>query len=87
MIRRLTQLKVGQMVRDDGPKSHLSKTGTPTMGGTLILIAVTLSTLLWGDLSNRYVWVVLIITLGFGMIGGWDDYLKLTRKKYTWFIG
>lgn len=81
MIRRLGLLKVGQVVRDDGPQSHLSKTGTPTMGGALILIAVTLSTLLWGDLSNRYVWVVLIVTLGFGMIGGWDDYLKLTRKN------
>src|SRR5690242_20591321 len=57
VIRYLTRLKVGQMVRNDGPKSHLSKTGTPTMGGTLILVAVTFSTLLWGDLSNRYVWV------------------------------
>lgn len=81
MIRRLSLLKLGQVVRDDGPKSHLSKTGTPTMGGALILIAVTLSTLLWGDLSNRYVWLVLIMMLGFGMIGGWDDYLKLTRKN------
>ncbi len=81
MIRRLTQLKVGQVVRNDGPQSHLSKTGTPTMGGSLILIAVTLSTLLWGDLSNRYVWLVLLVMLGFGLIGGWDDYLKLTRKN------
>ncbi|MCD6038730.1 MAG: mraY [Gammaproteobacteria bacterium] len=81
MIRRLSLLKVGQVVRGDGPQSHLSKTGTPTMGGALILIAVTMSTLLWGDLSNRYVWLVLIVTLGFGWIGGWDDYLKLTRKN------
>jgi phospho-N-acetylmuramoyl-pentapeptide-transferase len=81
MIRRLTQLKVGQVVRDDGPQSHLSKTGTPTMGGSLILIAVTFSTLLWVDLSNRYVWLVLFVMLGFGLIGGWDDYLKLTRKN------
>lgn len=81
MIRYLTQLKVGQVVRDDGPKSHLSKTGTPTMGGSLILMAVAFSTLLWGDLSNRFVWVVLIVMLGFGLIGGWDDYLKLTRKN------
>ncbi|MCE3238936.1 MAG: mraY [Gammaproteobacteria bacterium] len=81
MIRYLTQLKVGQVVRNDGPQSHLSKTGTPTMGGSLILIAVTLSTLLWVDLSNRYVWLVLLVMLGFGLIGGWDDYLKLTRKN------
>jgi phospho-N-acetylmuramoyl-pentapeptide-transferase len=81
MIRRLTLLKVGQVVRGDGPQSHLSKTGTPTMGGTLILIAVTISTLLWGDLSNRYVWLILIVMLGFGAVGGWDDYLKLTRKN------
>jgi phospho-N-acetylmuramoyl-pentapeptide-transferase len=81
MIRRLGELKVGQMVRNDGPQSHLSKMGTPTMGGALILIAVTLSTLLWGDLSNRYIWLILLLMLGFGMIGGWDDYLKLTRKN------
>ncbi len=80
MIRRLSLRHVGQVVRNDGPKSHLSKAGTPTMGGALILVAITLSTLLWGDLSNRYVWLVLIVTLGFGMIGWWDDYLKLILK-------
>lgn len=80
MIRRLSQYKVGQVVRDDGPQSHLSKTGTPTMGGALVLVAIALSTLLWGDLSNRYVWLVLLVTLGFGAIGWWDDYLKLVLK-------
>lgn len=81
MIRKLSMHNVGQMIRDDGPKSHLSKAGTPTMGGTLVLVAVTLSTLLWSDLSNRYVWLVLLVTLGFGAIGWWDDYLKLYRKN------
>ena len=80
MIRRLSQHKVGQIVRDDGPKSHLSKAGTPTMGGALILVALVLSTLLWGDLSNRYIWLVLFVTLGFGAIGWRDDYLKLFLK-------
>jgi phospho-N-acetylmuramoyl-pentapeptide-transferase len=80
MIRRLNFHRVGQVVRDDGPKSHLSKAGTPTMGGALVLVAVTLSTLLWSDLSNRYVWLVLGVTLGFGAIGWWDDYLKLFLK-------
>ncbi len=80
MIRRLTLHRVGQVVRNDGPQSHLSKAGTPTMGGALVLIAVACSTLLWSDLSNRYVWLVLIVTLGFGAIGWWDDYLKLFLK-------
>ena len=80
LISRLSRYKVGQVIRDDGPRSHFSKAGTPTMGGALILVAITLSTLLWSDLSNRYVWLVLIITLGFGAIGWWDDYLKLVLK-------
>lgn len=77
MIEQLTQLKVGQNIRDDGPQSHLVKAGTPTMGGALILLAITVSTLLWSDLNNRYVWVVLLVTLGFGTVGGLDDFLKL----------
>lgn len=81
MIRHLSKYKVGQIVREDGPKTHLSKTGTPTMGGALILVAITLSTLLWGDLSNRYIWLVMIVTLGFGAIGWRDDYLKLVKKQ------
>ncbi len=80
MIAWLSRYHVGQVVRKDGPQSHLSKAGTPTMGGTLILVAITLSTLLWSDLTNRYVWLVLLITLGFGLIGWWDDYLKLVLK-------
>lgn len=80
LIRQLSIWRMGQVVRDDGPQSHLSKAGTPTMGGTLVLISVILSTLLWSDLTNRYVWLVLIITLGFGAIGYWDDYRKLVLK-------
>lgn len=81
MIRRLSQYQIGQSIRDDGPKSHFSKAGTPTMGGALILIAITISVLLWGDLGNAYVWMVLLVTLGFGFIGWLDDYLKLIRKN------
>jgi phospho-N-acetylmuramoyl-pentapeptide-transferase len=80
-------------VRDDGPKTHLPKAGTPTMGGTLILVAIGASTLLWADLANRFVWITLGVTLAFGLIGFWDDYLKLVvgnsrgliaRYKYFW---
>lgn len=81
MIRALTNLKMGQPIRDDGPQSHLVKAGTPTMGGALILLGITLGTLLWSDLSNHYVWVVLFVTLGSGLIGGYDDLLKLKEKN------
>ena len=81
MIRWLSRYHVGQVVRNDGPQSHLSKAGTPTMGGALVLVAIVLSTLLWSDLSNKYVWLVLIVTLGFGAIGWRDDYLKLVLKN------
>lgn len=93
VIRKLTELKIGQSVRSDGPQSHLSKSGTPTMGGVLVLISIGISTLLWADLSNRFVWVVLIVTLGFGWIGWVDDYRKVVhrnpkgmsaREKYFW---
>lgn len=77
MIRRLNILQIGQSVRDDGPATHLSKSGTPTMGGTLILAAIFISALLWSDLSNRYVWVVLIVTAIFGAVGFVDDYKKV----------
>lgn len=80
IIRQLSCHHVGQVVRDDGPQSHLSKAGTPTMGGTLVLICIMLSTLLWSDLTNRYVWLVLVVTFGFGAIGYWDDYRKLVLK-------
>lgn len=81
MIRRLSFKNIGQMVRDDGPESHFSKAGTPTMGGTLIIVAITISTLLWADLTNRYVWVVLLVTLAFGLIGYIDDYKKLVLQN------
>jgi len=80
MIRKLSQYQIGQTVREDGPASHFSKKGTPTMGGALILFAVVVSTLLWMDLSNRYVWVTLFVTLAFGVIGWYDDYQKLINK-------
>ena len=74
MIRKLTAYKIGQSVRDDGPQTHLVKAGTPTMGGALILTSIAITTLLWGDLRNHYVWVVLLTTLGFGVIGWVDAY-------------
>ena len=93
MIRTLRGLQIGQSVRTDGPQSHLSKSGTPTMGGALILAAIAVSTLLWANLSNLYVWVVLLVTLLFGAIGWVDDYRKVVEKssrglpgrwKYFW---
>ena len=81
VIRKLTDYKIGQAVRDDGPKSHLAKAGTPTMGGALVLISILISTLLWMDLSNRFVWVVLIVTFGFGAIGWVDDYRKVVHRN------
>ena len=83
VIRLLRNLQVGQVVREDGPQSHLSKAGTPTMGGVLLLIALGVSTLLWGNLGKPYVWLVLGTTLCFGAIGFWDDYLKTVRKSPT----
>ena len=93
VIRKLTDLKIGQAVRTYGPQEHLVKNGTPTMGGVLILIAIGISTLLWADLSNRFVWVVLLVTMGFGAIGWIDDYRKVvyrnpegmsSREKFFW---
>ncbi len=93
MIRRLSSYRIGQVVRDDGPETHLVKAGTPTMGGALILVAVAITTLLWGRLDNKYVWVVLLTTLAFGVVGWVDDYRKLvlqdpkglaSRYKYLW---
>jgi len=81
MIKRLTVKQIGQPVREDGPETHLLKTGTPTMGGALILAAISISTLLWADLGNRYVWVVLFVTLSFGVIGFVDDYKKLILQN------
>jgi len=93
LIGRLTYHQVGQVVRDDGPQTHLVKAGTPTMGGTLILVTTLISTLLWAELTNRLVWMVLGVTFAFGLIGFYDDYLKLFRRnpkglvarwKYFW---
>ena len=93
MIAYLKRLQIGQSVRTDGPQSHLSKSGTPTMGGAMILSAIAISTLLWSDLGNRYVWVVLFVTLAFGAVGWVDDYRKVVEKnskglparwKYFW---
>ncbi len=93
MIRKLSSYKIGQQIRDDGPQSHLSKAGTPTMGGALILVSIAISTFLWADLSSEKIWVVLGVTLSFGLIGGVDDYKKLVygnskglsaRAKYFW---
>ncbi len=81
MIRWLRNLQIGQMVRDDGPKSHLSKTGTPTMGGVLILLAVTVSCLLWGDLRQPDLWLVMLVSISFGLVGWVDDYRKLVLKN------
>jgi phospho-N-acetylmuramoyl-pentapeptide-transferase len=93
MIRHLNYRQIGQAIRDDGPSSHLAKSGTPTMGGALILVSIMLSTLLWSDLSNRYVWVVMGATAIFGAVGWVDDYRKVIEKnprglparwKYFW---
>ena len=81
MIRKLTAYKIGQSVRSDGPQTHLVKAGTPTMGGALILVSIAITTLLWGDLSNHYVWLVLFTTLGFGVIGWVDDYRKVVHRN------
>ena len=86
-IKWLRGLQIGQMVRDDGPKSHLSKSGTPTMGGVLILLAVTVSCLLWGDLRQVSLWIVLLVTISFGMVGWVDDYRKLVLKNSTGLPG
>lgn len=87
LIRYLKKRCVGQYVRDDGPSSHLSKAGTPTMGGLLILFSIMISTLLWADLTNPYIWMVLAVMAGFGAIGFLDDYLKLTKKKSAGLSG
>ena len=93
VINKLNKLQIGQSIRDDGPESHLGKSGTPTMGGTLILFAIVFATLLWSDLTNRYVLAVLFVTLSFGLVGWVDDYRKVVQKnskglpakwKYFW---
>ena len=93
MIRQLSHHQIGQVVRELGPKTHLTKAGTPTMGGALILVSIVVATVLWGDLTNRYIWIVLAVVVSFGAIGWVDDYLKISAKssrglsarwKYVW---
>jgi phospho-N-acetylmuramoyl-pentapeptide-transferase len=93
LIRRLTFHQIGQVIRQEGPQTHLAKAGTPTMGGAMILAAVTIATLCWADLSNRFVWFALLVTLAFGVVGFVDDYKKIrygsskglsARDKYFW---
>ncbi len=81
MIRKLSMMQVGQYIRDDGPKSHFDKAGTPTMGGTLIILSLTAAILLWSDLTNYYVWIVLFVIIGYGTIGFIDDYLMQVKKR------
>ena len=80
MIRRLSNKNIGQSVREEGPESHYEKAGTPTMGGTLILVGIAVSTLLWANLQNSYVWVALLVTMAYGIVGFVDDYLKVVKK-------
>ncbi len=81
MIRKLSHYQIGQPVREDGPESHFAKSGTPTMGGAMILITISVTTLLWCELGNRYVWLALAVTFAFGVIGWYDDYLKVSRRN------
>ncbi len=81
LIRKLTQMQIGQSIRDDGPQSHLEKAGTPTMGGSLIIIAILIPTLLWADLKNSFVWAMTLVIGGYGLIGFIDDYLKVAKKN------
>src|ERR1044071_8943850 len=85
-VLRLKQGK-GQPIREDGPQTHLAKKGTPTMGGLMILSGVTVSTLLWANLSNWYVWIILFVTLSFGAVGFYDDYLKISKSRSAGFSG
>ena len=87
VIRRLSMHQIGQTVREDGPQTHLAKAGTPTMGGALILLTILATTLMWGDLGNRYVWIALAVTLAFGAIGWYDDYLKVSAKSSRGLAG
>jgi phospho-N-acetylmuramoyl-pentapeptide-transferase len=93
MIRKLSRKKIGQSIRELGPQTHYEKAGTPTMGGTLILVAIAISTLLWSDLGNRYIWVIMLVTMAYGVIGFIDDYRKVIKRnsdglsakvKYFW---
>src|SRR5687767_13331699 len=82
MIRKLRDFQIGQIIRQEGPQSHRAKAGTPTMGGLLILSSALVPTLLWADLSNSYIWIAVLATTGFGIVGFTDDYLKITRRSH-----
>src|SRR3990172_11021036 len=82
IIRRLKKLSMTQQIRDDGPKTHMNKVGTPTMGGILIILCILISVLMWGDLKNMYIWTMIFSLVGFGTIGFLDDYLKIVRKSH-----
>jgi phospho-N-acetylmuramoyl-pentapeptide-transferase len=86
-IKKLQELQIGQYIREDGPQSHLSKKGTPTMGGLMIIFAIVAATLLWVDLANSYIWMLIVVTLGFGFIGFLDDYLKVVKKHNRGLTG
>jgi phospho-N-acetylmuramoyl-pentapeptide-transferase len=86
-IRKLKELQIGQYIREDGPQSHFSKTGTPTMGGLMIIMTILLTTLLWTDLTNPYIWLLALVTLGFGLIGFFDDYLKIVKRQNRGLTG
>src|SRR5215468_6969959 len=81
LIVRLREFQIGQQIREEGPKSHQKKAGTPTMGGLLIVVSIILPTLLWANLKNRFVWLVILATIGFGVVGFADDYIKIVRER------
>ena len=81
MIRKLREMQIGQYIRDDGPKSHLDKAGTPTMGGSLIILSIAVSILLWSDLTNYFVWITLFVVIGYGLVGFIDDYMMLVKRR------
>jgi phospho-N-acetylmuramoyl-pentapeptide-transferase len=86
-IRKLRELQIGQYIREDGPQSHFNKEGTPTMGGLMIIFAILVTTLLWTDLANPFIWLLGLVALGFGLIGFWDDYLKVIKKQNRGLTG
>src|SRR4051812_16185275 len=86
LIRKLRDFQIGQVIRQEGPQSHRAKAGTPTMGGLLILTAAVVPTLLWADLSNPYIWIAVLATTGFGVVGFLDDYLKIVRRSHHGLI-
>ena len=87
VVRRLREFQIGQYIREDGPKAHQQKAGTPTMGGVLIVVGMLIPTLLWADLTNRFVWIAIVATLAFGAVGFADDYLKIVHRRNLGLTG